>query len=85
MKNLSIFSAPLILTSIIFAACQPQLGQTPEIFDAIKSAEYFEQNATQITCETNPDFPSSNYEAMCLKIGSQIIESTEQAGEMGLA
>lgn len=85
MRIFTRVAAPLILTSIALAACQPQAEKSPTVFDTVKGSEYFSTNATQIACEGNTKFPASEFTAMCLKMGVQTFESEAQAGELGLA
>ena len=85
MRLLKRIAAPLILTSIVLAACQPQSETSPDIFETLKTSEYFANEATETACKGNAEFPVSEYESLCLKMKSQTFESVEQAGELGLA
>ena len=83
----------LIFTSLALSACQAKSEKNADIYNTLMTSDYFVNNATKISCSGNATFPvtdnatlpDTDYEALCLKMKSQTVESEEQAGDIGIA
>ena len=74
----------VVLAAAGLAACGIQTDTTPEIFNTLSQSEFFSNNAAEIKCEDNVDYPAAQYQRLCFQLNEVTMSNLEEGQNIGL-